>query len=177
MRRQAKEVNFGVLYGMGGFGLAQRLGITRKRADEFIDNYFRRFARVKEFIDETIRRTRSDGYVTTIMGRKRSMPEINSNNFNVRQNAERIATNTPIQGSAADLMKLAMIAVHGMLREGRFRARMLIQVHDELVFECPVEEVEAFAEAARAAMTGAMTLSVPLVVDVSWGDSWLEAHE
>ncbi len=176
MRRQAKEVNFGVLYGMGGFGLAQRLGISRKRADAFIESYFTKFARVKEFINEIIAQTRKDGYITTMMGRKRPLPEINAKAVRVRQNAERVAINTPIQGSAADLMKLAMIEVWQMMQDEDFAARMLIQVHDELVFEAPPDEVDEFSKRVSEVMSGAMTLDVPLVVDVNHGDNWLDAH-
>jgi len=176
IRRQAKEVNFGVLYGMGDFGLAQRLGISRKRAREFIDQYFEKFARVKEYIEEIKLRARAVGYVETIMGRKRPLPEINSKNFRVRSNAERIAVNTPIQGSAADLIKLAMIRVHAALREEGFRARMLLQVHVELVFESPSDELERLATRVREIMAGAMELRVPIEVDVAWGENWLEAH-
>jgi len=177
MRRQAKEVNFGVLYGMGEFGLAQRLGISMKRAKEFIEQYFTNFPRVKEYIEECHESARANGYVETMMGRRRLLPEINAKNFQVRQNAQRIAINTPIQGSAADLMKRAMIAVHQMLKEEGFKARMLMQVHDELVFEAPENEVERLAERVKAVMGGAMDLVVPLDVDVAWGANWLEAHE
>ncbi len=177
MRRHAKEVNFGVLYGMGEFGLARRLNISRKRAREFIEQYFANFPRVKEYIDEVHHAARENGYVETIMGRRRLLPEINAKNYQVRQNAQRIAINTPIQGSAADLMKRAMIDVHRTLHDRRFRARMLMQVHDELVFEAPEEEVERLAEMLKEIMGGAMELRVPLEVDVAWGDNWLDAHE
>ncbi len=177
IRRQAKEVNFGVLYGMGDFGLAQRLGITRKRAKEFIDQYFRNFARVKEYIDEIHESVRKDGFVKTMLGRKRLIPEINSRNFQVRSNAERIAINTPIQGSAADLIKLAMIQVQRMLKAEDFRARMLLQVHDELVFETPPDELERLIKRVREVMAGAMTLKVAIEVDAGWGKNWLEAHQ
>jgi len=177
MRRHAKEVNFGVLYGMGEFGLAQRLHISRKRAREFIEQYFTNFPRVREYIEEVHERAREQGYVETMMGRRRPIPEINSRNYNVRENARRIAINTPIQGSAADLMKRAMIGVQRMLEEERFEARMLMQVHDELVFEAPPDEMERLAERLKEVMSGAMELRVPLEVDVSWGESWLEAHD
>jgi len=177
MRRHAKEVNFGVLYGMGGFGLAQRLGISRKRANEFIEQYFSKFWRVKEFIEEIKEKARRNGYVETIMGRKRTLPDINARSYQIRQNAERIAINTPIQGSAADLMKKAMIDVHKMLQNEGFQARMLLQVHDELIFEAPIDEVNRLSERVKEVMEGAMELNVPLEVDVSWGDNWLDAHE
>ncbi len=176
IRRQAKEVNFGVLYGMGGFGLSQRLKINRKRADEFIEQYFKRFSRVKAFIDEIISKAKETGYVETIMGRKRPLPDINSKSFRTRQNAERIATNTPIQGSAADLMKLAMIDVHNMMKAEKFKARMLLQVHDELLFEAPEDELETFSAKLREVMESTMELKVPLEVEVNHGDNWLDAH-
>ncbi len=177
MRRQAKEVNFGVLYGMGAFGLAQRLNITRKRAQEFIAQYFEKFARVKEFITEIIDTTRQNGYVETMAGRRRPLPDISAKNFMSRQNAERIAINTPIQGSAADLMKIAMINVHEALHKENLKSKMLLQVHDELVFESPPEEIESLSELVRKGMSSAMELKVPLEVDISWGANWLEAHE
>jgi len=177
MRRQAKEVNFGVLYGMGAFGLAQRLGISRKRASDFIDQYFSRFSRVKEFVEEIKANTRANGYVETIMGRKRPLPEINAHSARVRQNAERIAINTPIQGSAADLMKIAMINVFNMLENEGFKTRMLMQVHDELVFESPADEIEVVSKRIVEEMAGAMELTVPLDVDISAGENWLDAHE
>lgn len=177
MRRQAKEVNFGVLYGMGDFGLAQRLGITRSRAREFIEAYFGQFSRVKTYIDEIIAEVRKNEYVMTIMGRKRPMPDINAKNFNIRSMAERIAVNTPIQGSAADLIKLAMLDVQKMLDTEGFRARMLLQVHDELLFETPKDEVERLSARLREVMAGAMEFSVPIEVGVGSGDTWLDAHD
>lgn len=177
MRRQAKEVNFGVLYGMGDFGLSQRLMISRARAREFIDAYFGQLSRVKEYIDLIIAGAREREYVETMMGRRRPMPDINSKNFNIRSNAERMAVNTPIQGSAADLMKLAMIRVAKILKEENFRARMLMQVHDELVFEAPPEEIDRLSRRLREEMSGAMQLSVPLDVGIGVGDNWLDAHD
>ncbi|MFH0765967.1 MAG: DNA polymerase I, partial [Calditrichota bacterium] len=177
MRRQAKEVNFGVLYGMGDFGLADRLGISRKRAKEFITQYFTRFARVKEYIEETHQSARDKGYVETILGRRRPLGEINSSNFQVRSNAERIAINTPIQGSAADLIKKAMIDVDRLLREEGFKTRMLMQVHDGLVFEAPPEELEWLKMRVAQVMAEALPLRVPVEVGVGWGQTWLEAHD
>ncbi len=176
MRRAAKEVNFGVLYGMGDFGLAQRLGISRARAKEFIDNYFANFAKVKLFIEKLHQTAREKEYVETILGRRRALPDINNKNFNIRSNAERIAINTPIQGSAADLMKIAMIKVHRTLKDHRFKARMLLQVHDELLFEVPPEEVDSLGRCLKETMSTAMTLSVPLEVGIGVGDNWLDAH-
>ena len=176
MRRQAKEVNFGVLYGMGEFGLSQRLNISRKRAKEFIEQYFANFPSVKGYIEEIHNFVREHGYVATMMGRRRPIPEISSKNFNVRQNAKRIATNTPIQGSAADLMKLAMIAVDRALIEENYKARMLMQVHDELVFEVPPDEVGRLSERLKELMGGVWDMKVPLEVSVEHGDNWLDSH-
>ncbi|MDP8228594.1 MAG: DNA polymerase, partial [Candidatus Electryoneaceae bacterium] len=177
IRRHAKEVNFGVLYGMGSFGLASRLGISRKRAKDFIEQYFANFPRVKQYIDEIHENARTTGYVETMMGRRRPMPEINSRNQNIRRNAERVATNTPIQGSAADLIKLAMIAVDRMLDDEEFDARMLMQVHDELVFEVPPDEVERLSQRLRDVMDGVWKLRVPLEVGIGYGTNWLDAHD
>ncbi len=176
MRRQAKEVNFGVLYGMGEFGLSQRLHISRKRAKEFIEQYFANFPCVKGYIEEIHNNARELGYVETVMGRRRPIPDINSKNFNVRQNAKRVATNTPIQGSAADLMKLAMIAVDRALIEENYQARMLMQVHDELVFEVPPEEVKRLSERLKELMGGVWDMKVPLEVSVEHGYNWLDSH-
>ncbi|MBM3329954.1 MAG: DNA polymerase I, partial [Calditrichaeota bacterium] len=171
------EVNFGVLYGMGEFGLAQRLGISRATARAFIEQYFSNFSRVREYIDELHTEAREKGYVETILGRRRPLPDLRSENFNIRSNAERIAINTPIQGSAADLIKIAMIRIDGALRTEGFRARMLLQVHDELLFEAPADELEPLSVRLRELMSGAMNLTVPLEVGISWGDDWLAAHE
>lgn len=177
MRRQAKEVNFGVLYGMGDYGLGQRLGISRSRAKEFIDAYFGQFSRVKSYIDEIIADARKNEFVTTIMGRKRPLPDINAKNFQIRSFAERIAVNTPIQGSAADLIKLAMIEVYKMLDGEGFQARMLLQVHDELVFEVPEDEIDRLSLRLKEVMSSAIAFSVPIDVGVGFGDNWLDAHE
>ncbi len=176
MRRQAKEVNFGVLYGMGDFGLAQRLGIGRKRAKEFIDQYFANFPSVKGYIDEIHNQLRETGYVETMMGRRRPIPDIYSKNYNIRQNAKRVATNTPIQGSAADLMKRAMIAVDNALMTEGFQARMLMQVHDELVFEVPPNEVETLSARLKELMGNVWKMKVPLDVSIESGINWLDSH-
>lgn len=176
MRRQAKEVNFGVLYGMESFGLSQRLGISRKRASEFIEQYFSKFPKVKDFINKTIESVKEQGFVETISGRRRSMPEINARAFQVRKNAERMAVNTPIQGSAADLMKIAMLRVHEMIAKEEFRTRMLMQVHDELVFESPEDEIKIFSKKLNEVMVNAIKLKLPLEVEISSGDNWLDAR-
>ena len=176
MRRAAKEVNFGVIYGMRDFGLSERLGIPRKRAKEFIDSYFQSYPRILSYVESTIEKARESEEVSTMMGRKRKIPEINSKNFNVRENAERIAVNTPIQGSAADMIKIAMINVHNRMAREKVKSMMTMQVHDELVFEAHPGEFEAMKNLVVDEMENAVKLSVPVKVDASLGDNWLEAH-
>ena len=175
-RRRAKAINFGILYGLSEFGLTQRLGISRAEAHSFIATYFSRYPGIRTFLDRTIETARQVGHVSTIAGRRRFLPDLNSRNRNVREAAERVAMNTPIQGSAADLIKMAMIKVDRALKERRLRARLLLQVHDELVLEAPTAESDAVVELVRAEMAGVMPLSVPLVVDVGRGPSWAAAH-
>jgi len=176
MRRAAKEVNFGVVYGMREFGLSERLGIPKKRAKEFIDSYFAKYPNVLNYVEGTIASVREKGYAETMLGRKRPLPEIKSPNFNIRSNAERVAVNTPIQGSAADLIKLAMIKVYRRMRKEGVKSLMLMQVHDELVFEVPEEELEAMKVLVTEEMEGAMPLSVPVKAEAGVGENWLEAH-
>ncbi len=177
-RRRAKVVNFGVIYGMGAFGLSSRLGISVDEAHAFIDAYFGHFPRIREFVDETVARTRSEGYVSTMLGRRRYLPEINESSRQVREFAERAAVNTAIQGSAADLIKLSMIRIDEELIRARLRSKMTLQVHDELVFDAPVEELERLMPMVREHMSGAFAeLEVPLVVDGGSGRNWLEAHQ
>lgn len=176
MRRKAKEVNFGIMYGIGPFGLAGRLETTQAEAKEIIRLYFERFPKVKQYIHDTIETARRTGYVTTMLGRRRYLPDISSRNGPVRANAERQAINMPIQGSAADMIKRAMIAVDARLRKESFRSRMLLQVHDELVFETPEGEAERLGRLAAGEMKNALPLSVPVEVDVGVGKHWLEAH-
>jgi DNA polymerase-1 len=180
MRRIAKGVNFGVIYGQGDFGLARQLGIDRAVAHRYIEDYFQRYARVREYMDETIEQARTRGYVTTLLGRRRPLPDLSAKNFAVRAAAERMARNTPIQGSAADIIKLAMIRTQAMLddaqRTGRLGAKMLLTVHDELVFEVPKDELEPTTTLVRQAMEQAVQLSVPLRVDIGTGLNWAQAH-
>ncbi|MEW6267206.1 MAG: DNA polymerase I [Thermodesulfobacteriota bacterium] len=176
MRREAKAINFGIVYGLQAFGLARQLGIDRKVAQGYIEAYFQRYAGVKAFIDRTLTEARRTGLVTTLLGRRRKLPELRSKNFQERSMAERMAVNTPIQGTAADLIKLAMLAVTRAVRSAGLEAKMVLQVHDELVFEVPADEVEKTAALVRREMEGVMSLAVPLIVDVSWGDHWAEAH-
>lgn len=176
MRRQAKTINFGIIYGMGPFGLAQRLHISQKSARAAIDRYFERYRGVKRFIGEIIQSARELGYSETLLGRRRAIPELQSRNFTVRQQGERLAVNTPIQGTAADLIKKAMIDIDRALKESRLNTVMLLQVHDELVFEVPLEELEAARKLIEEGMENVRELAVPLKVDVGWGEDWARAH-
>jgi DNA polymerase-1 len=174
-RRDAKAVNFGIVYGISAFGLAAQLGIGRGEAEKYIKNYFARYAGVRRFIDETIAEVRRTGVARTLFGRERPIPDINARNPNARGFAERVAVNSPLQGTAADLIKLAMVRIARALEVAGRQSAMLLQVHDELVFECPPEEVEAVSELARWEMEGACELKVPMVVDVGVGDNWRDA--
>ncbi|MGA2268560.1 MAG: DNA polymerase I [Bryobacteraceae bacterium] len=174
-RRDAKAVNFGIVYGISPYGLAAQLGISRGEAEKYIKNYFARYAGVRRFIDATIEEVRRTGVTRTLFGRERPIPDINSHNPNARGFAERTAVNSPLQGTAADLIKLAMVRIDAGLETGGYRSAMLLQVHDELVFECPPEEVGAVTKLAKREMEGATQLKVPLVVDVGVGDNWRDA--
>ncbi len=175
-RRRAKTANFGIIYGISAFGLAERLDIPRKEAKDLIDGYFQSFPGVKAYMDKCVDDARQTGVVKTLYGRRRELPDINSRNQVVRGVAERNAINAPIQGTAADIIKIAMAHVHDALRSGGFRARMILQVHDELVLEVPEEEVDAVSALVREKMEGAASLSVPLTAEVGVGDNWLQAH-
>ena len=174
MRDRAKTVNFAVIYGIGSFSLAQQLGVTNAEGKEFIDRYFERFQGVRSYLDSMVELARSKGYVETLTGRRRYIPEIHSKNFNLRSFGERVATNAPIQGTAADLIKIAMIRIQNAFNESGTAARMLLQVHDELLFEAPAEEAEATLETVREQMVGAAELRVPLAVAGGIGKNWLE---
>lgn len=176
MRRKAKEVNFGIIYGIGPFGLGNRLEISQSEAKEIIARYFERFPKVKQYINDTIAGARREGYVATLTGRRRYLPDINSRNQNIRGNAERQAINMPVQGTAADMIKIAMIRLDGSIREMKLRSRMLLQVHDELVFEVPRGEEKKMTRLVTDGMQDAMPLTVPIKVDVGTGRNWLEAH-
>ncbi|MDO9230043.1 MAG: DNA polymerase I [Syntrophales bacterium] len=176
MRRQAKVINFGVLYGMSAFGLAKELGITQKLAQAYIDSYFQRYRRVRDYLDGLLAQARRDGYVTTLLRRRRYLPEIMSPQAAVRQFAERMAINAPIQGTAADLIKVAMVRIFRRLAEEELSAVMIMQVHDELVFEAPVSEREILMALVREEMEGVLKLNVPLRVEVAAGRNWDEAH-
>ncbi len=176
LRRQAKAINFGIVYGMSSFGLAKELGISRKMAQTYIDNYFARYSGVKNFIDNTIEQTKKTCETSTLLGRKRHLAEINSSNANIRKFAERAAINTPIQGSAADLIKLAMINMDKALKKNKMKSKMLISVHDEIVFEVPEKEQEALISLAKDVMENVFDLKVPLKVNIGVGANWAEAH-
>lgn len=175
MRRHAKAVNFGIVYGISDYGLSQSLGITRKEAGEFIEKYLRSFPGVQEYMEESIHEARQKGYSTTLMQRRRYIPEITSRNFNIRSFAERTAMNTPIQGSAADIIKLAMINMNKRLKKEGLKTRMLLQVHDELIFETPPEELEILKVIVPEEMENAIELNVPLKVDYAFGPTWFDA--
>jgi DNA polymerase-1 len=176
MRRIAKMVNFGVIYGMSPFGLSAALGIPREEARVYIEQYFVKYAGVKEYIERTIECVRKDGYVRTLFGRKRLIPELASRNNSVRQQGERLAINSPIQGTAADIIKIAMIRINKALSEPGLIAKMTLQVHDELLFELPLHELETVREIVKREMEGVVSLSVPLKVDIRSGRNWAEAH-
>ena len=175
-RRKAKTANFGTVYGISAFGLAERLGIPRAEARELIDGYFRTYPHIREFIAESIERARKDGYVSTILGRKRFLPDINSRNATVRSYAERNAVNAPLQGSAADIIKVAMIRIFKRMNQSNMRSRMILQVHDELVFNVVPDELPALQALVVEEMEGAFKGSVPLEVAAGTGQNWLEAH-
>jgi len=176
MRNHAKMVNFGIIYGISAFGLSQRLGISRSEAKALIDNYFSEFEGVKKYMENTIQTAKQQGFVQTLNGRKRFLPDINSKNFTVRGFAERVAINSPVQGTAADLIKLAMIRIHKALRQKNLKSKMILQVHDELVFDAHKDEIEMLQEIVTYEMKNAMPLSVPLLAECGFGDNWLEAH-
>jgi DNA polymerase-1 len=176
MRRKAKAVNFGIIYGISAFGLAQDIGVSNAEAKRYIDSYFARYPKVREFIDRTIEDTKTRGYVTTLLGRRRFIPELASSTAAVRNFGERTAVNTPIQGTAADLIKLAMIHIQARIKRQELRSRMILQVHDELVFEVPDREIATMKTLVRGEMEGVLTLSVPIKVDMGVGKNWDEAH-
>jgi DNA polymerase-1 len=176
MRSKAKAVNFGIIYGQGAFGLAQNLGISRGEAKEIIDSYFKQFGNLKAYQAATIEMARKKGYVETILGRRRYLQDINSANAVVRGFAERNAINAPIQGSAADIIKVAMIEIKKEFEARKFKSKMIMQVHDELVFDVHLDELEAVQPVIKEKMVGAVSMIVPLEVDMNYGENWLQAH-
>jgi len=175
-RNQAKTINFGVIYGMGPQRLARENGVSMAEAKKFIEEYFAKYPGIQKFTTEQVEKAKEEGFVSTILGRKRLLPDIKSSNIGLRINAEHMAVNTPIQGSAADLIKIAMVRLHEKLKNKKMETVMLLQVHDELVFEAPKGEVEEAGDLITQEMEGAMKLKVPLKVDVGVGKNWLEAH-
>ena len=176
MRRKAKTANFGIIYGISAFGLAQRLNISRKEAKELIDGYFENFPQIKRFMDNQVELARKNGYVQTIKGRKRYLNDIGSANAIVRGMAERNAINAPIQGSAADIIKLAMIKIYECFRQEKINSKMILQVHDELNFDVIPEELERVKSIVKYQMEHAVELEVPLTVEMNAAKNWLDAH-
>ena len=174
-RRNAKAVNFGIVYGISSFGLSQDLSITRKEASEYIENYFKTYPGIKKFLDDMVAHAKEKGYVTTLFHRRRPVPELFSGNCMQRSFGERVAMNAPIQGTAADIIKIAMIGVEKELRDKQMRSRLILQVHDELLVEAHPEELEQVEEILTRQMEGAADLLVPLVIDMHTGASWYEA--
>ena len=175
LRSNAKAVNFGIIYGISGFGLARNTGVTQQEAKSFISRYFAKYPGVKRFMDTAVADGQENGYALTLMGRRRYLPELTAGNAMVREFGKRAAMNTPVQGTAADIIKLAMVRVAEALRREKLRSRLILQVHDELLLECPPEEVEIAARILQEAMEGVMTLSVPLSAEVHQGVNWAEA--
>ena len=169
-------VNFGIIYGMSAFGLSKDLGISQKDAKRYIDSYFEHYKGVSSFIEKTILEAKEKGYVRTLLGRKRPIPELSGKEVALRQFGERTAINTPIQGTAADIIKLAMINIFNRTRKENLKSLMILQVHDELVFEVPEGEVEIMKQLVCEEMEGVMDLNVPLKVDIGVGNNWSEAH-
>ena len=175
MRRQAKATNFGIVYGISDYGLSQNIGISRKQAAEFINAYFEQYPDVKNYMDKIVQMARTDGYVETIMHRRRYLPDIHSRNYHLRSFAERTAMNTPIQGSAADIIKIAMINMQKKLQADNLQATMLLQVHDELIFEAPKKEIPILEKLVPQVMDSAVQLDVPLKVESAHGPTWFDA--
>ena len=172
MRRDAKAVNFGIIYGISGFGLASNLEIPRYKAQEYIDRYFETYPKVKEYMDKNVKFAKENGYVLTMLNRRRYIPEISSSNYQLRSFGERAAMNMPLQGSAADLIKLAMIGVYNRLNKEGLKAKLILQIHDELIIDCPKEEKETVKRILKEEMEGVAKLRVPLIADVGEGENW-----
>jgi DNA polymerase-1 len=175
-RSNAKTVNFGIIYGVSAFGLSQQTDLNRTEAKELIETYYSTYPRLRDYISDQIDFARENGYVATVLGRRRYLKDINSQNAVVRGAAERNAVNAPIQGSAADIIKLAMISIQKRLNQEKWKSKMLLQVHDELVFDVPLDEVESLKVLVKKEMEQAFDLEVPLLVDIGIGNDWLEAH-
>ena len=175
LRNAAKAINFGIIYGISSFGLAKGTGLTRQEAQTYIDKYFQKYSGVKAYLDRAVQETREQGYIATLFGRRRYLPDIGSRRWALRNFAERAAMNAPIQGTAADIIKMAMVAVEQQIATCGLRAQMLIQVHDELVFEVHKEDLIPTVRLVKQVMEGIVELSVPLVVDVKAGPNWRDA--
>ena len=176
MRRSAKAVNFGIVYGISPFSLSQDIGVTVAQAKEYMDKYFQHYAGVRAYMDAVVEQAKRDGYVSTLFGRRRWVPELKSSNFNTRSFGERVALNAPIQGTAADIIKLAMIRVRDQLKAEGLAGRLVLQVHDELIVECPEAEADQVCKLVEEEMEGVAALSVPLLAETHAGKSWADAH-
>ena len=174
IRRAAKAVNFGIIYGISAFGLSNDLNISSKQAKEYIDKYFETYSDVKEYMNGNVQKATENGFVTTLLGRRRVINEIKSTNRNIRSFGERAAMNMPLQGSSADIIKIAMINVHKRLNAEGFKAKLVLQIHDELIIDCPKNEANAVCELLKEEMENAVQLSVPLTVEASIGQSWFD---
>jgi DNA polymerase-1 len=174
MREVAKRVNFGIVYGQSAYGLSKDLDIPINQAQDFIDAYFLRYPKVKEYIEAQIKKAQEEGFVTTLLGRRRYIPEINNKNMGIRQFAQRQAVNTPIQGTASDLIKLAMIKISAQIKSKGLKAKMILQIHDELVFDLPIGELNKLSLLVKEEMENVMKLGVPIKVDIKKGANWLE---
>jgi DNA polymerase-1 len=177
MRGRAKAVNFGIVYGLSDYGLAQDIKVSRKEAKLYIDNYFARYPGVKRYITRIIQQAKDEGFVTTLINRRRYLPDVLSSNRNVRNFGERTAMNTPIQGTAADIIKIAMLKVQAALQAAKLTTKMLLQVHDELIFEVPPAELERVIKLVKEQMEQALVLDVPLVVDLKTGSNWYDVRK
>ena len=173
-RSSAKAVNFGIVYGISEFGLGQQLGINRNKAKEYIEQYLSEYSGVRIFMQESIKKAKEKGYSMTMFGRRREIAELKSNNYMVRQFGERAAMNTPVQGTAADIMKIAMIKVFNELKKRKLQTKIVLQVHDEMMLEAPIEEKEVVKNLLQECMENAATLQVPLIADVSEADTWYD---
>ena len=176
LRSRAKAVNFGIVYGISAFSLAQDIGVFPNEAKAYMEAYLSKYHGVRDYMEHIKRQAKTDGYVTTLYGRRREMPELKSSNFNIRSFGERVALNMPIQGTAADIIKIAMVRVYDRLKAEKLRAQLLLQVHDELIVECPEKEAEQVSRLLKEEMENAAQLSVPLTAEVHTGHSWAEAH-
>lgn len=175
MRRNAKAVNFGIVYGISDYGLSQNLNISRPEAKNFIDTYLENYPGVQAYMTDVVEKAKEDGYVETLFNRRRYLPDLHAKNFNVRSFAERNAMNTPIQGTAADIIKIAMVKMDEALKSNKLKANLLLQIHDELVFEVPKDEIETLEKLVTEIMGSAAQLDVPLEIESNYGASWYEA--